>query len=108
MVRLLGCLRFQRKIEIQEGDEKIIKNFSKEFKSTELLEQKLNDYRKIQDRNDYNCVNAASSFLSKVIAHLELVAGVGRDDVLEFLNRRDNFNLEELIDHFTKYGNRSK
>ena len=73
------------------------------FENTEALEQKLNDYRRIQDRNDYECVNVCSSFLAKVITHLEKKAQIPKDELIEFIQMKESFNLEELIDHFTKY-----
>lgn len=102
-VRLEANLRFQRKFDLQTAEETIVRDAAKEFKTTETLEQKLNDYRKIQDRNDYNCVSACSSFLSKAIAHLEEAAGLTRSDILDYLKEADNFNLEQMMEHFTRY-----
>ncbi len=86
-----------------EGETKIIKESSKHYKNLDNLEQKLNDYRRIQDRNDYDCVNACSSFLAKAINHIKTTAGIPVEEIYSFIEMNNEFNLEQLLDHFTKY-----
>ena len=96
-------MEFQRKNKLAEAEERLVSEFARQFKSTEGLELKLNDYRRIQDRNDYDCVNVCSSFLAKAIAHLEAQADINRAEIFDFISEREEFNLEQLVDHFTKY-----
>ena len=51
-------------------------------------------------------MNACSSFLAKVVAHLEQSAGISKAEIVDYISSKDNCDLEQIFEHFTKCSKR--